>query len=79
MHSQNFAESAADAVAPDRGAQRLFDAPAEAAEIEAIRANKNGELAAGPAAALPINRVIFDAAQQSAGARKSQPRRIRRA
>jgi hypothetical protein len=36
MQSQNFAEAAPDSVAPDRATQRLFDAPAEPADFEAI-------------------------------------------
>ena len=79
VQSKNFAEPAADAVAPDRAAQRLFDAPAEPAEIEAIGAKKNRELAARPPAAFAIHRVVFGAAQQAAGAGKIEPRRIRRA
>ena len=79
VQPQNFAEPAPDAIAPDRGAQRLFDAPAEPADVEAIGAKKNGEFAAGLAASRLVHRVIFRAAHQPAGARKTQPRRVRRA
>jgi len=79
VQSYNFAEPAADAVAPDRAAQRLFDAPAEPAEIEAIGAKKSRELAARPLPALAIHRVVFDAAQQAAVAGKTELRPIRRA
>ena len=41
MQSHNFAQPAPDAIAPHRGAQRLLDAPAEPAEIEAIGAKKS--------------------------------------
>jgi len=79
VQPENLAEPAANAVAPDRVAQRLFDAPAKAAESEAIGAKKNRELAARPAAGVAIHGVVFDAAHETAGAGKIEPRRIRHA
>jgi hypothetical protein len=79
VQPQNFAEPPPNAIAPDRIAQRLFDAPAKPADVEAIGAEKNSELAAGLAASHFIYRIIFRAANQAAGARKSEPRRVRRA
>jgi hypothetical protein len=77
VQPENFAEPAPDAIAADRAAQRLFDAPAEPAETEAIGAKKSGELAAGPALAVAIDGVVFGAAHQAAGARQTEPLRIR--
>ena len=79
VQPQNFAEPPPNAIAPDRGAQRLFDAPAEPADVEAIGAEKNSEFAAGLAASRFIYRVILRTADQPAIARKPQPRRVRRA
>jgi len=79
VQPQNFAEPPPNAIAPDRGAQRLFDAPAEPADVEAIGAEKNSEFAAGLAASRLIHRVIFRAADEPAIARKTQPRRVKRA
>jgi hypothetical protein len=79
VQPQYFAGAAPDAVAPDRAAQRLLDAPAEPADVEAIGAKKNHELAARPPAPIAIDRVEFGAAHQAQGARKIKPRRFRRA
>jgi len=73
----NLAEPAANSVAPDSAAQRLLDAPAEPAEIQAIGAKKNGELAARSSPSALIDRVEFGAAQQSAGTGEIETRRIR--
>jgi len=70
MHSDDFAKAAANAVAPHGGAQRFLDAPAEAAHRKAIGAKKHGELAAGAPLAVAIDRVIFDATSEAAGARE---------
>jgi len=73
----NFAEPAANAVAPDSAAQRLLDAPAKPAAIQAIGAKKNGELAARSPPSSLIHRIVFDTAQQAAGTGKIETRRIR--
>lgn len=70
MQSYDFANPAANAVAPDSGAQGLFDAPTETADLLTIGAEENGELAARPAAPFAINRVVLFAVNQTAGARK---------
>jgi len=77
MQPYNLAEPAPDAVAPDRAAQRLLDAPAEPAELQAIGAKKNGELAARSSPSALIDRVELGAAQQSAGTGKTETRRIK--
>jgi hypothetical protein len=77
VQPENLAEPAANAVAPDSAAQRLFNAPTETAESEAIGAKKNSELAARPAAGVAVHGVVFDAAHETAGAGKIEPRRIR--
>ena len=77
VQSQNFAQPAPDAVAPDRAAQRFLDAPAKPAEIEAIGANENSELAARPAPSLAIDGVVFSAAHHAAFARQTERRRVR--
>jgi len=74
VQPDDFAQPAPDAIPPDRAAQRLLDAPAEPAEIEAIGAEKHGELAARPPPSVSVYRVVFGAAHQAAGARKTQPR-----
>ncbi len=79
VQPENLAEPAADAVAPDSAAQRLFDAPAKAAESEAIGAKKNRELAARPAAGVAIHGVVLGAAHETAGAGKIERRRVRHA
>jgi hypothetical protein len=77
MQPYNFAEPAANAVAPDSAAQRLLDAPAEPAEIQAIGAKKNGEFAARSPPATLVHRIVLGAAQQAAGTGKIETRRIR--
>jgi len=77
LEPHDLAKSASDTIAPDCAAQRLLDAPTEAAVSEAIRAKKNGELAACSPPAVPIHRIVFGAAHQTAGARKIEPRHIR--
>jgi len=57
----NFAEPAADSVAPDSAAQRLLNAPAKPAAIQAIGAKKNGKLAARPPPSALIHRIEFGA------------------
>ena len=79
VQSQNFAQSAPDSVAPHGSAQRFFDAPPESADVEAIGSKKYRKFAAGPAAPLAIHRVVFPALHQSAGARNSPTRCLRRA
>jgi len=79
MQPQYLANPAANSIAPDRTAQRLLHTPAEPCEIEAIGAKKNGELAARPPAALLVHCVVLDAMQEAVGARKIEPRRVRRA
>ena len=73
----NFAEPAADSVAPDSAAQRLLDAPAEPAAIQSIGAKKNGELATRPPPCALIHRIELGAVQQAAGTGKFETRRIR--
>ena len=77
MQSYNFPQPAPDAVATHCSSQALFDAPAEPAEIEMIRTNECGELPVGAPPPLAIYRVVFGAAQQTARARKAEPRSIR--
>jgi len=77
VQPQNFAQPSPDAVALDCAAQRFLDAPAKSAEIEAIRANENGELAARPAPTPAIDGVVFGAAHHAAFARQAERRRIR--
>jgi hypothetical protein len=79
VQPQNFAEPAPDTIAPHRSAQRLLDAPAEPAEIQAIGAKKSGELAARSSSTLAIYGIVFSATHQSAGAGKIKLRFIRRA
>jgi hypothetical protein len=66
----DFANPAPDAVAPDCGSQGLFDAPTESADVLAIGADENGELAARPPAPFAIDRIVIFAVNQAAGARK---------
>ena len=73
----DLTKPAPDTIAPDCAAQRLLDAPAETAVSEAIGAKENGELAACSPPAVPVHRVVFGAAHQTAGTRKIEPRRIR--
>ena len=70
VQSYGFAQPAPDAIALHRASQRLFDAPAEPADAEAIGAKKNSELAARPPAPFAIHRVVFNAMHQPAGARQ---------
>jgi hypothetical protein len=77
MQSYNFAQPAPYAVAPHCISQALFDAPAEPAEIEIVRTKECRELPVGAPPPLAIYRVVFGAAQQSARARKAEPRFIR--
>ena len=79
MQPYNFPYPAPDAVAPHRGSQRLFDAPAEAADALTVGADENSELAARPAAPFAIHRIVLAAAHQSTGARKWERWRIKRA
>ena len=75
MQSYNyFAQSTPYAIAPHCISQRLFDAPAEPAQIEVIRTKEYSELAAG-SPRFAIDRVVFGAAHQTAGARKAEPQR----
>ena len=73
MQSYNFAQSTPYAIAPHCVSQSLFDAPAEPAKIEAIRTKEYSELGAGSPPPLAIDRVVFGAAHQTAGARKAEP------
>lgn len=70
MQPYDFAYPAADAVAPDSGAQGLLDAPTEAADVLAIGADENGELATRSPAPFAIDRIVIFAVNQTAGARK---------
>jgi hypothetical protein len=79
MQSQNFTQAPPDSVAPDRVSQRLFDAPSEPAHFEAIGAKKNGKLTARPPPPFAVHRIVFRSVNQPAGARETQPRRVRRA
>lgn len=79
MQSYNFTEPAADAIPLHGASQRLFDAPAETTDFEAIGAKENGELAARTTAPIAIHRVIFDAAQQTAFAWESERGSVKRA
>jgi len=73
----DLTKSAPDTIAADCAAQRLLDAPTEAAVSEAIGTKKNRELAACSPPAVPVHRVVFGAAHQTAGTRKIEPRPIR--
>src|ERR1700722_14173466 len=66
VQPQNFAEPPPNAIAPDRGAQRLFNAPAEPADVEAIGAEKNSEFAAGLAAYRFVHPALFSTADPPA-------------
>jgi len=79
MQSNNFAKAAPNAIAPDGVTQCLFDAPAEPTDVEVIGAQENRKLATRFAASAAIHGVIFNATHQTAGARKIESRRIRRA
>jgi hypothetical protein len=78
MQPDYFAYPAAYPISLDRGAQSLFDAPAEAADVLTIGTKKYGEFAARTSPPFPVHRIVLFAMDQSAGARKSKPRRIRR-
>ncbi|HTA52999.1 MAG TPA: hypothetical protein VK757_09435, partial [Candidatus Acidoferrum sp.] len=65
MKPENLAQPSPDAVTPDGTAQRLLDAPAEPAQLEAIGAYENSELAARTAPALAIHGVVFGAARHA--------------
>jgi hypothetical protein len=79
MQSQNFTQAPPDSVAPDRVSQRLFYAPSKPADFEAIGAKKNGKLAARPPATFAVHRIVLRSVHQPAGARQTQPLRVRRA
>jgi len=74
VQPNDFAQPSANAIAPHGAAQSLLDAPAEPAELQAIGAKKNGEFAARSPPAVAVHRVVLDAAQQSAGTGKIEPR-----
>lgn len=66
MQPYDFAEPPPDAVAPDGRAQRFLNAPAESANIEAIRTKKNREFTNHSAPPLPIHCVILGASHKAA-------------
>jgi len=70
VEPHNLAKPAPDTIAPDCAAQRLLDAPTEAAVSETIRAKKDGEFAACSPPTVPVHRMVFGAVHQTAGTRK---------
>jgi hypothetical protein len=79
VQPNNFPETPPDAIARHGGAQRLFDAPSEAADAQTIGAQKDRELAARLTAAGAIDRVVIASANQAARAGEIMSRRFRRA
>jgi len=72
VEPQDFADASANPIAHNRAAQSFFYAGAESACSGAIAANKNNELRTRAPLTSAINRLIFDAAQQTRGTRVAQ-------
>jgi len=77
MQPDNFAQPSPNAVAPHSAAERFFNAPAKTAAFQTIGAEENGKFAAGAAATIAIDRVVFGAAQKAAIARKPAHHSVR--
>jgi len=79
MAAHDLANPPPNAIAHHRAAQRLFDAEAEAAVRQLVRAKKNSEVGTGAALPGAINGIEITPSHQSRRAEEIQAPRITRA